>query len=73
MFHKIKNKTKQNKKYFYKSCLQHFISRKVWTEHKKICLSINGTQSVRLRKGTIKFKNYFKEMQVPFKIYADFV
>ena len=42
------------------------------TEHKKICLSINGAQSVRLEKGTIEFKNYFKQIPVPFKIYADF-
>ena len=42
------------------------------TEHKEVCLSINGTQSVRLEKGTIEFKNYFKQIPVPFKIYADF-
>ena len=42
------------------------------TEHKKVCLSINGAQSVRLEKGTIEFKNYFKQIPVPFKIYADF-
>ena len=35
-------------------------------------MSINGVQSVRLEKGTIKFKNYFKQIPVPFKIYADF-
>ena len=32
----------------------------------------NGAQSVRLEKGTIKFKNYFKQIPVPCKIYADF-
>ena len=42
------------------------------TEHKKICLNINGAQSIRLEKGTIKFNNYFKQIPVPFKIYADF-
>ena len=42
------------------------------TEHKNVCLSINGAQSVRLENGTIEFKNYFKQMPVPFKIYADF-
>ena len=35
-------------------------------------MSINGAQSARLEKGTIKFKNYFKQIPVPFKIYADF-
>ena len=42
------------------------------TKHKEVCLSINGAQFVRLEKGTIKFKNYFKQIPVPFKIYADF-
>ena len=42
------------------------------TKHKEICLNINGTQSVKLEKGTIEFKNYFKQIPVPFKIYADF-
>ena len=69
MFHKTKNK---NKKYFCKSCLQRFSSINVLTEHKNVCLSINGAQSVRLENGTIEFKNYFKQMPVPFKIYADF-
>ena len=35
-------------------------------------MSINGAQSVRLEKGTTEFKNYFKQIPVPFKIYADF-
>ena len=42
------------------------------TKHKKVCLSINGVKSVRLGKGTIEFKNYFKEIPVPFKIHVDF-
>ena len=35
-------------------------------------MSINGAQSVRWEKGTIEFKNYFKRIPVPFKIYSDF-
>ena len=69
MFHKTKNK---NKKYFCKSCLQCFSSKNVLTEHKEVCSSINGAQSVRLEKGTIEFKNYLKQIPVPFKAYADF-
>ena len=42
------------------------------TERKNVCLSINGKQSVRLEKGTIEFKNYFKQIPVPFKICVDF-
>ena len=41
-------------------------------KHKEDCLSINGKQSVNLEKGTIEFKNYFKQLPVLFKIYADF-
>ena len=35
-------------------------------------MSINGAKSVRFEKGTIEFKNYFKQIAVPFKFYADF-
>ena len=40
-------------------------------KHKEDCLSINGEQSVK-QEGTIEFENYFKQIPVPFKIYADF-
>ena len=33
---------------------------------------MNGKQTVKLRSGLIKFKNYFKQLAVPFKIYANF-
>ena len=46
--------------------------KRVLTEYKKDCLSINGKQSVKLEEGTIEFENYFKQIPVPFKIYADF-
>ena len=42
------------------------------TEHKEVCPSINGAQSVRFEKGATKFKNHFKQILVPFKICADF-
>ena len=64
--HKTKNKN------FCKSCLQCFSSKNVLTEHKEVCLSIDGAQSVRLEKWITKFRNYFKQIPVPFKIYADF-
>ena len=41
-------------------------------KHKEDCLSINGRQSVKLRKGIIEFENYLKQIPVPLKIYADF-
>ena len=32
----------------------------------------DGKQSVKLEKGIIEFESYFKQIPVPFKIYADF-
>ena len=69
MFHKTKNK---NKNFFYKSCLRCFRCKNVSTKHKDVGLSINGAQSVRLEKGKIEFTNYFKQIPVLFKSYADF-
>ena len=58
--------------WFYKSWLQCFSSENILVKHKEICLSINGKQSVKLEEGIIKFENYFKQIPVPFKTYADF-
>ena len=69
IFYKRKSK---NKKWFCRSCLQCFSSENVLTKHKEDCLSINGKQSVNLEKEIIEFKNYFKQLPVPFKISADF-
>ena len=48
-----------------------FSSENILIKHKEICLSINDKQSVKLEDGIIKFENYFKQIPVPFKIYAD--
>ena len=69
MFHKAKSK---NKKRFCRSCLQCFSEENVLIKHKEDYSSINGEQSVQLEEGTIQFQNYFKQMPVPFKIFADF-
>ena len=69
MFRKTKNK---KKKWFCKSCLQCFSGENILIKHKEDSLSINGVQSVNVEKGIIEFKNYFKQLPVPFKIYADF-
>ena len=67
------NKTKnKNKEYFCKCYLQWFSSEKALIQHKENCLIINGKQNVKLKSGSISFKNYFKQLPVPFKIYADF-
>ena len=69
MFNKTKNK---DKKYFCKNSLQCFSSGNILSEHKENCLVINCKQSVKLKSGFISFKNYSKQIPVPFKIYADF-
>ena len=69
MFHKTKSK---NKQWFCKSSLQCFSGEYVLIKHKENCLSINGKQPVKLEKRTTEFENYFKQIPVPFKIYADF-
>ena len=35
-------------------------------------MKINGAQAVKLEKGTIRFKNLYKQILVPFKIYSNF-
>ena len=52
--------------------MQCFFSENVLTEHRANCLVINGKQNVKLRKGSISFKNYSKQVPSLFKIYADF-
>ena len=69
----ICNKKKnKKKKSFCKCCLQCFSSEKILIEHKENCLIINGKQSVKLKCGSISFKNCFKQLPIPFKFYADF-
>ena len=69
MFHKTKNK---NKKWLCRSCLQCFSKENLLIKHKEDCLSINEIQSVKVEEGIIQFENYFKQLPISFKIYADF-
>ena len=68
-FTKQKIKTKNC---FGKNSLQCFTSENVFTKHEEDCLSINGKQPVNLEEGIIEFENYFKQIPVQFKTYADF-
>ena len=67
------NKTRNNNKKWFWFCWQCFSSENVLIKHKENYLGINGVQSVKLEEGTIEFQNHFKQISVPFKIYADFV
>ena len=53
------------------ACLQNFTTEKVLSSHKKQCLLINECQAVSYESGTINFRNYEKQVPLPFKIYAD--
>ena len=67
------NKTKIKIKNIFASVVYHvLVVKKILIKHKENCLIINGKQTVKLKSGSIKFKNYFKQLSVPFKIYADF-
>ena len=67
------NNTKnKNEKPFFKCCLQCFSSEKILIKHKENCLIINGKQTVKLKSGSIEFKNDSKQLAIPFKYYADF-
>ena len=65
------NKTK-NKKHFFKYCLLFFSSERILVEREEICLKINGKQTVKLKRGFIKFKNDTRQTPVLFKIYPEF-
>ena len=66
------SKTKhQHKKHFCISCLQNFTTKEILNSHRERCLLINDTQAVNYETGTIKFKNFNKQIPTPFKIYAD--
>ena len=67
------NQTKhEHKKYFCMYCLQCFSREDVLTEHKNNCILINGKQAINMPKKGDKvfFKNYHKQLPVPFVIYA---
>ena len=49
-----------------------FLLLTVLIEHKKVCFKANGKQSIKLKSGSINFKDYVKQLAAPFKIYADF-
>ena len=53
------------------SCLQNFTTKEILNSHRERCLLINDTQAVKYETGTIKFKNFNKQIPTPFKMYAD--
>ena len=70
MYSKAKTKN-HRKKIFCMACLQNFTTEEILSNHKKQCFLINGCQVVNYESGQIKFRNYEKQVPIPFKIYAD--
>ena len=70
------NQTKhEHRKHFCMHCLQCFSSERVLSNHKDICIQVNGTQAIKMPQkdnNILKFNNFHKQQPVPFVIYADF-
>ena len=65
----------EHRKHFCMHCLQCFSSERVLSNHKDICIQVNGTQAIKMPKknnNILKFNNFHKQQPVPFVIYADF-
>ena len=62
-------------KHFCMYCLQCFSSERILANHANNCLTINGMQAINMPKpgkNILNFKNFHKQLPVPFVIYADF-
>ena len=70
------NQTKhKERKHFCMYCLQCFSSERVLSNHKDICIQVNGEQAIKMPdkdNNILKFNNFHKQQPVPFVIYADF-
>ena len=70
------NQTKhEHRKHFCMHCLQCFSSDRVLSNHKDICIQVNGAQAIKMPNkdnNILKFNNFHKQQPVPFVIYADF-
>ena len=52
-------------------CLQNFTTKEILNSRREKCLLINDTQAVKYETGTIKLKNFDKQIIITIKIYAD--
>ena len=68
MYQETKHK---GRKYFCMHCLQNLTTEEILNNHKLHCLLINGTQKSTFESGLIRFRNYDKQIPIPFKIYKD--
>ena len=70
---KTRTKTKDGKIYICKRCFSHFTKPDLLKKHIKYCSS-NGVVSVKMPEtgSMLYFKNYYKQLPLPFVVYADF-
>ena len=68
MHSKAKHK---DRKHFCMACLQNFTTKEILNNHRERCFLINGIPAVKYETVIIKFKNFDKQIPIPFKIYAD--
>ena len=68
MYSETKHK---DRKHFCMACLQNFSTKEILNNCRERCLSINGAQGAIYETWIIKFKNFDKQIPIPFKIYAD--
>ena len=75
-FNKLMNTQSKDghKLFFCYNCLQHFTSEEILKNHVEGCLTINGTQKVKMpcKNKYIFFMIYHKQLMAPFVIHADF-
>ena len=66
-------KSKNGKIFICKRCFTHFTNQELLDKHIKYC-SCNKSSIVKMPnpKTTLKFKNYYKQLPIPFTVYADF-
>ena len=72
MYNQSKHK---ERKHFCMYCLQCFSSERILANHVNNCLTMNGAQAINMPKqgeNILKFNNFYKQLPVPFVIYADF-
>ena len=72
MYNQSKHK---ERKHFCMYCLQCFSSERILANHVNNCLTIIGAQAINMPKqgeNILKFNNFYKQLPVPFVIYADF-
>lgn len=64
-----------HRKHFCMDCLQHFATKEGLDQHKGNCLIINCCQAIKMPnkgKNIVEFRNYHKQMPVPFVMCPDF-